>query len=140
MLSKDEYLVEIKRLGFVKYPVARTDGSHIRFFHPKYSNLFIGIDDHKNTKEMSLSIHKEIIKTMALFIWFEAHDESGDVDFTKVNKISRKMNEELVKDILKLLKKVNKNDISPILPLRLQNEIVKIYDDVSSETVSDYLN
>lgn len=140
MLSKDEYLVEIKRLGFIKYAVARTDGSHLRFDHPKYENLFIGIDDHKNTKEMALTIHKEIIKTIALFIYLETQDEKGDIDFEKVKIMTRKMNEELYNSVLKLLKKVKKNGISTLITARLQGELEKVYDNISIESLSAYIS
>ena len=89
MLSKVEWISSLTKLGFVKDTISRTDGSHIRFYHSEFTNLFVGIDDHKNTKEMSLFIHKELLQTVTLLIWIKSKAQDGVIDLKKVNELTK---------------------------------------------------
>ena len=95
MISKENYLEALSQLGFVKEKASRTDGSHIRFHHSQYEKVVAGIDDHKNTKEMKIHVHRELIKAMSLILWFMCKDENNVIDFEKVKKIVAKLNDEL---------------------------------------------
>lgn len=139
MLTKQDYLEALSILGFVKETASRTDGSHIRFHHPKYPNLYTGITDHKNTKEMSKTVHKEILKAITTFIWFETRDDNNKIDFNKVKDLLKKVDDELVSAVMKMLKKVNGNNITHIIPQRLHDEVLKLYDNVSLEDISSYI-
>ncbi|MBQ8615723.1 MAG: hypothetical protein IJ415_04080 [Clostridia bacterium] len=142
MISKSEYLTALYQLGFVKETASRTDGSRIKFQHIKYPNLFAGIDDHKNTKEMSQKIHKELLRVMTLTVYIECKDDNNVVDFIKVQEILGKLNRELAGAIIKNLQKLDNNDINSfaqILPKKLYNEILKIKGEVNCQEVVDYI-
>lgn len=139
MLTKQDYLDALTILGFIRETASRTDGSHIRFHHPKYPNLYVGITDHKNTKEMNKTVHKEILKSITTFIWFETRDGNNKIDFNKVKDLLKKVDDELISAVIKLLKKANGNDITYIIPQRLHDEVSKLYDNVSVEEISSYI-
>ena len=139
MLTKQNYIEAFSVLGFVRETASRTDGSHIRFHHPKYPHLYVGITDHKNTKEMNKTVHKEILKALATYVWFETKNENNFIDFDKAKELLKRVDGELIQSIIKMLKKANGKDVSGIIPQRLHDEISKLYDNVSSEEISLYI-
>ena len=139
MLSKEDYIDALLKLGFVREPASRTDGSHIRFHNSKYNNLYTGITDHKNTKEMNRLVHKDLIKTMSTYIWLETRNENNNIDFKKAKEMLKKIDEELSRTIIKVLKKADGKDVINIIPQRLHDEVAKVYDSVSTKEVCLYI-
>ena len=139
MLTKEDYIDALLQFGFVKEHASRTDGSHVRFHHSKYSNLYAGITDHKNTKDMSKQVHKELIKSIATYVWLETRDDNNKIDFKKVKELLKKVDEELGQAIIKLLKKADEKDVVNIIPQRLHDEVSRLYDNVTTEEICSYI-
>ena len=139
MLTKQDYINALLCLGFVREETSRTDGSHIRFHHVEFPNLYCGITDHKNTKEMSKNVCKDIAKTIATYVWFKTRNENNEIDFSVVKEMLKRVDEELANVVIKLLKKANGKDVVCIIPQRLHDEVDKIYDNVTAEEISTYI-
>ena len=141
MLSKGEWISSLLKLGFVKDSASRTDGSHMRFYHSEYPNLFVGVDDHKNTKEMSLKIHKELLQSVTMLVWIQSSQEDGGVDVEKAKEITKKLPKELKAEIIKKLKDFEKDKMNlllKIIPKRLFNEVDKISSQVTEQNIINY--
>lgn len=142
MVLKDDYQYALTQLGFIKENASRTDGSHIRYHHSKYEKIITGIDDHKNTKEMKSNVHRELIKAMSLILWLVCKDENNIIDFEKVKKITAKLNDELKNALIKNLKKLNENQpnlLIQIVPKKLLTEISRANNDISDETIIEFI-
>lgn len=142
MLSKDEWYASLAKLGFVRESASRTDGSHVRYYHPEYPNLFVGIDDHKNTKEMSDKIHKELILTVTMVVWLQCKDEDGNIDLEKAKELTKKLPKELKAEIKKRLKEFEKERINlllKIVPKRLVSEVGKISTHITEQDILKYI-
>ena len=142
MLSKDEWISSLIKLGFVKDISSRTDGSHIRFYHTEYPNLFAGIDDHKNTKEMNIKIHKDLIQSVTMLVWIKSKDENGNIDINKAKEITKKLPKELKTEIIKKLKDFEKEKINlllKIIPKRLLAEMGKISPQITEQDILKYI-
>ena len=142
MFSKRDYLSALAKLGFVKDSASRTDGSHIRFYHCKYKNIYAGIDDHKNTTEMKKSIHLELIKAFVLVVYLDCKKQNGTIDFDLVKEKLSGLDTTMAKSIMQRLKKINTNErdfLKGLLTKKLLSEISKIDNSLNDGVIEDYI-
>ena len=140
MYTKKEYVSALLKLGFIKDDNTRTCGSHIRFYHAEYKNIYAGIDDHKNTKEMSENIHIQLIRTLLLIVFLKCRKDDGEIDIQKAENILKDLDKSMASELLKKLKKLNgKSMLLSIIPKRLATEVSKVKKNLTEETILSYL-
>ena len=107
MITKDGLMSTIKTLGFFMDKQASKGGSHRVFRHKTYKNLYMGIVDHQNTKEVTRTVYNQVVKTVTLLMWLKYRDKDNKVDLYQVKDELQNIDNELAKKVLSQLKKLN---------------------------------
>ena len=142
MFSKRDYQMALKKLGFKQDKNSKTSGSHTRYSHSKYKNIIVGIDDHKDTKEMPIKIHQELIKSMSLLVWIECRNSDGSLDYEKATAMLELINKEMANEIMAKLKTLDYRSDSFLLKLlskKLVAEISKSKPAKDNVSILDYI-
>lgn len=140
MYTKKDYTTALLKLGFIQDDNTKTCGSHIRYYHSIYPNIYAGIDDHKNTKEMNQNICMELIRTMLLIVFLECRKENGEIDYKKAKSMLKEIDKSMASELLTRLKKLNgKSMLLSIVPKRLATEVSKAKKKLTEESILSYI-
>lgn len=142
MITKDDLYSIVKAMGFVMDKDASSGGSHRVFKHQVYKNLYMGVVDHQNTKEVSRVVYNQTVKSITLLMWLKYRGKDNKVDVSKAKKDLKDINKDLANKVLSQIKKINSEEsvnLSYILCDSLVNSIKSSNNNnLNLETVINY--